>query len=47
MLIFLTSIALDMTLVIAWWATKQITYHTINTITNYIYPKPMLLLTYK
>ena len=45
MLIFITSIAVDISLGIAWWVTKKITYHTINTLTNYIYPKPMLLLT--
>ena len=47
MLIFISTIVLDISLGVAWWVTKQITYHTINTITTYIYPKPMLLLTYK
>ncbi len=47
MLIFLSTIALDISVGITWWVSKQITYRVINTITNYIYPtKPTLLLTY-
>ena len=30
MLSFVTSLALDVTLGIAWWVTKKITYGTIN-----------------
>ena len=33
MLIFLTSIALDLSLSIAWWVTKQIAYKTVSLIT--------------
>jgi hypothetical protein len=29
---FITSVALDVTLNIAWWLTKQVTYGTINTL---------------
>ena len=41
MLMFLTSIALDLSISIAWWLTKKITYHT----TSYIYSSvtPLML----
>ena len=40
----LTSIALDFSLVIVWWVTKQVTYLAINTITGFIYtPAPATL----
>ncbi len=32
MLLFLTSIALDLSLGIAWWVTKQIAYQTVSLI---------------
>ncbi len=36
MLIFLTSVALDISIGIAWWITKKITYKTVNAITYMI-----------
>ena len=41
MLIFLTSIALDLSFGIAWWVTKKITYHAVS----YIFTSRQLLLT--
>lgn len=34
MISFLTSIALDVSLGIAWWITKQVAYTTVNGISN-------------
>ncbi len=44
MLIFLTSIALDLSLGIAWWVTKQIAYHTVSAVTYMFSSKPAPLM---
>ncbi len=36
MLLFLTSVALDLSLGIAWWVTKQIAYQSVTLIRPYI-----------
>jgi hypothetical protein len=36
MIYILTSIAMDISLNIAWWIAKQVTYNTVNTITYMI-----------
>ena len=36
MFIFISSIVLDISLGIAWWITKKLTYQTVNTITYMI-----------
>ncbi len=38
MISFLTSVALDISLGIAWWITKQVTYKTVTTITYMLMP---------
>ncbi len=34
----LVSVALDLSISIAWWATKQVTYKTVNTIAYMLTP---------
>ncbi len=44
MLIILTSIALDLSISIAWWATKQIAYQSVNSVTSMFSSKTPLLM---